>query len=187
MSYEDNMQTISPINTIWGKAHLNGGYYRLANGTYLHRKIFELFYGSIPKGYHIHHKDGNPLNNCIINLKLIKISEHQSMHHKGMNHSDETKKLISEKLKGREVWNKGKTLSYAHKKKLSEAQKGEKHHRYKNYARVVKLGKNVMGKQRYCIKENTKQIKYSIFPLKLVEWYKKEYPNKKIEYGGIYY
>lgn len=41
----------------------------------------------------------------------------------GKNHSEETKKLMSEKLKGRIPWNKGKTHSEESKQKMSEKAK----------------------------------------------------------------
>jgi hypothetical protein len=47
---------------------------------YLHRKVWEDFYGEIPKGFTIHHKDGNKLNNDITNLVLISNVEHSRMH-----------------------------------------------------------------------------------------------------------
>ena len=45
----------------------------------LHRVVWELFIGEIPKGYHIHHKDGNPDNNNISNLELIEAGKHLAM------------------------------------------------------------------------------------------------------------
>lgn len=39
-------------------------------------------YGPIPKGYHIHHKDGNRRNNDLENLELIKGTEHGQLHGK---------------------------------------------------------------------------------------------------------
>ena len=34
----------------------------------------------IPKGHIIHHKDGNPYNNSIFNLKLMKDIKHRKLH-----------------------------------------------------------------------------------------------------------
>lgn len=47
---------------------------------YLHRDIWESVNGPIPKGFAIHHVDGNPLNNGIKNLKCILLKEHASNH-----------------------------------------------------------------------------------------------------------
>jgi hypothetical protein len=47
----------------------------------LHHLIWEDFYGcEIPDGYIIHHKNHNKLDNCILNLQLIKPSEHAALH-----------------------------------------------------------------------------------------------------------
>ncbi len=45
-----------------------------------YRKIYESYYGKIPKGYHIHHIDGNPLNNEISNLECVSPEEHSKIH-----------------------------------------------------------------------------------------------------------
>ncbi len=45
-----------------------------------YRKIYENQYGKIPKGYHIHHIDGNPFNNEISNLKCVSPEEHSEIH-----------------------------------------------------------------------------------------------------------
>lgn len=92
------------MKTKWGNAKINNdGYYIIRSwkegnsGKLLHRLIWEDFWGcEIPKGYVIHHRDHNPLNNCIMNLQLMKRSEHISLHHKGKLHSDEAKRKMSE-------------------------------------------------------------------------------------------
>lgn len=55
--------------------------YMKYNKTFLHRKIWEDFHGKkVPKGYVVHHKDHNKLNNKIENLELMSRSEHQRHH-----------------------------------------------------------------------------------------------------------
>ena len=81
------------ITTEFGTANLNNhGYYRITSKKegnfckFLHRLIFEKFYGTpIPQGYIIHHKDGNKLNNCILNLQLMRISDHLKLHNASEN------------------------------------------------------------------------------------------------------
>lgn len=49
-------------------------------GVRLHRYIWEEENGEIPKGYHVHHIDGNKDNNTLNNLGLISASEHETYH-----------------------------------------------------------------------------------------------------------
>ncbi|WEU68294.1 HNH endonuclease [Escherichia phage vB_Ec_Tarrare] len=60
------------------KTFSNGKYLRINHKGrmyYLHRVLWELTHGSIPKGYTIDHIDGNPTNNNIDNLRLASYSE----------------------------------------------------------------------------------------------------------------
>ncbi len=47
-----------------------------------HRFLWEQVNGTIPKGYVLHHIDGDKLNNNLQNLELLKNSEHTKLHHK---------------------------------------------------------------------------------------------------------
>lgn len=64
----------------------------------IHQYIWICVNGDIPEGYDIHHIDGNKQNNSIYNLELIEKTEHIREHKQ--NISDETKRKISETLKG---------------------------------------------------------------------------------------
>ena len=46
----------------------------------VHRLVWEKAHGPIPKGYEIHHKDGNGNNNDLSNLELLTCSEHKALH-----------------------------------------------------------------------------------------------------------
>lgn len=77
-------------NTKFGTVSINDkGYYRITStkegnhGKYLHRLIFEDFYGKTPQNCIIHHKDGNKRNNCIMNLQILPKAKHSSLHNKG--------------------------------------------------------------------------------------------------------
>ena len=73
----------SSVSFLGKQYRLYGRYYRAQKGEpsqYLHRAIWESNYGPIPKGFHVHHKDGNPLNNAIENLEAIDGREHNREH-----------------------------------------------------------------------------------------------------------
>ena len=55
-------------------------YDRQGKNCRIHRGCWEAYYGPIPKGYNIHHVDGNPLNNEIGNLACISHGEHTRLH-----------------------------------------------------------------------------------------------------------
>jgi hypothetical protein len=50
-------------------------------GKYLHREVWKWYFGEIPKGYVVHHRDGDPLNNSIENLECLSAEEHRLKHH----------------------------------------------------------------------------------------------------------
>lgn len=66
--------------------YFDGGLYRVwpsdrylsRGGKKLHRDVWTLAFGPIPKGCHIHHKDSNPRNNLLSNLECIPASLHLS-------------------------------------------------------------------------------------------------------------
>ena len=155
------------LHTKYGIARVDKGYFRISTskegnyGKYLHRVIFEDFYGfEVPNGYVIHHKNGNKLDNCILNLQLMRDFDHRSLHHKGLKHSQESKLKMSKAKKGKYL--------------------GKNNPQYKDYARVVKMD-NRNGVQRYIITKDKKTIKASTNPLFLSKWFKENYPNEKLE------
>lgn len=129
-----------------------GYYWRTKSGrcVYLHREVYEKHYGSIPKGYIVHHKDGDKLNNSIDNLELMSRAEHASIHHKGVPKTDEMRRKSSQTKMGHIVSQetrekirrklKGRSLSEETKRKMSITRTGKKRGKYKkkNNQRVVK-------------------------------------------------
>ena len=85
------------MKTKYGTAYIaNNGYYTVKNKL-LHRLIWEDFWDfTVPKGYVIHHKNGNKLDNCILNLQLMKHSEHNKLHMLDKDVSIETREKLSD-------------------------------------------------------------------------------------------
>ena len=51
-----------------------------AGSRYLHRAVWEHYYGPIPKGFCIHHRDGDKGNNALSNLELLPAGKHATLH-----------------------------------------------------------------------------------------------------------
>lgn len=47
---------------------------------WVHREIYEMKFGRIPKGYHVHHIDKNPTNNNLDNLVSVPEEFHIQLH-----------------------------------------------------------------------------------------------------------
>lgn len=58
----------------------------------IHRDIWQYYNGEIPKGYFIHHRNKNKVDNDISNLQLVTSSQHKRLH----NLSAKRKKYICE-------------------------------------------------------------------------------------------
>ena len=84
----------------------------------LHKYVWEFYNGEIPKGYDIHHIDGDKSNNAISNLQLIESHAHQIEHGKRL--TDEQREwrrqnlAISARPKASE-WHKSEKGSEWHK------------------------------------------------------------------------
>ncbi len=97
------------------KMRIENGYYVFGKNNRLHRIVWESQFGPIAKGFDIHHKDGNKLNNTIENLECISHTEHLSIHMKAnkklhdWHKTDEGRKFLGNKSK--ELWKNRPTHS----------------------------------------------------------------------------
>lgn len=118
---EDNLWNGKPlkitINNRGRRALSNG------SGAAIFHLVYKIFVGDKPKGFDLHHIDGNKLNDRLDNLQLLSHSDHLTLHKKGHKYSDEIKKRMSEAAIGRTPWNKGIPHSEETKLKLKEAWK----------------------------------------------------------------
>lgn len=115
------------METKFGNGHQRtDGYIQITSGPHkgklLHRLIYEECFGSIPKGYSIHHIDGDKTNNNPGNLMMLTKSNHHKLHMQGTNHPRWNKGRIDEeggltflsaaKNKGQSIANIAESLEY---------------------------------------------------------------------------
>lgn len=75
------------------------GYYADKDGKKLHREVYRAAHGGIPKGYIIHHSDGNRGNNALSNLEAVPWGDHSRHHNTGRRFSDDDRAAHSRALK----------------------------------------------------------------------------------------
>lgn len=120
------------IYTKFGKLILNpNGYYQISSskeGNFhklLHRLVWEDWYGKlVPKGYDIHHINGDKTDNRIQNLQCVEHRTHMRFHNKNRTNSEETRRKISEANSGENHPMYGKNHTIESKKKMSKSHKG---------------------------------------------------------------
>ena len=109
-----------------------------------------------------------------------KMSEAQ----KGKQFSEEHKQKLSEGRKGIKNPFYGKHHSEETLKKLSESKKGKTNHQYKGFYRIIKQGKR-RNKQQYAIYKDGRVFKTSVYPDKLIKWFKENHPDEEIKESNI--
>src|SRR3990167_472020 len=70
----------------------------------LHRQIWIDNFGTIPPKHHIHHKDGNPLNNETYNLECISAFTHLSEHGKSSGRQEHLQELARIGRESAKAW-----------------------------------------------------------------------------------
>ena len=63
-----------------------------------HVYVWEQHFGSVPKGYVVHHKDEDKGNNDISNLELMTLSEHSRSHRLGTRLSEVSKNKVKQSV-----------------------------------------------------------------------------------------
>ena len=103
------------------------GYYlctRRVNGSRprLHRYIWEKYNGPIPKGFHIHHIDGDKDNNDISNLTVISPHDHEKYHalKRAKEHPEQIKKFQEKGIESAKKWHKSEDAHEWHVKHYQE-------------------------------------------------------------------
>ena len=95
-------KTVQKFN---GESFYLCGMYFQHKGKRLHRAVWEYYNGKIPKGYHIHHKDGDRCNNDISNLTLLEGKAHLSEHMSNEERKSQSRESIKQASQFASIWN----------------------------------------------------------------------------------
>lgn len=94
--------------------YLGGAKWKVS-AKYLHRKMWEDVYGEIPKGFIVHHKDGDSSNNTIENLEIMSRKHHMELHMQEVERREDLREMM--------IINKAKVLKALkdyHKNKVAK-------------------------------------------------------------------
>ena len=94
------------------------------NECYYHRKACELIF--LTQAEHIRLHNQGKHHSDETRRKMSESLKGEKNPFYGKHHSEETRRKMSEAKKGKNTWNKGMTASIATRRKLSESHKGKK-------------------------------------------------------------
>lgn len=112
----------------------------------LHRYVWECEVGPIPKGYHVHHIDGDKTNNDLSNLSIMTNTGHQRLHGQELKRKEKSRENIKKATAAAPAWHR----SEAGKRWHSEHMQGFKQPRTKKVC--DQCGQHYEGTagQRFC-------------------------------------
>ena len=118
----------------------------------MHRYVWEFYNCKIPKGYHIHHIDGNKANNDISNLQLMKGVDHWKLHGRLLTDAEREwrRNNIKEKAIPKAIeWHKSDKGKEWHKQQYQNTK--DALHRTQTYV-CLNCGKEFTGEHgsKYC-------------------------------------
>ena len=131
------------------------GYYLATKGKprkRMHIYVWEYYHSEVPKGYEVHHRDGNKANNDISNLQLVKPQEHQEIHRKMLNEEEREwrrNNLAKTARPKASEWHKSEDGRAWHRQQYEKTK--DKLHQTEEHVCVV-CGKTFMGirQAKYC-------------------------------------
>ncbi len=89
----------------------------------MHRYVWEFYNCKIPKGYHVHHRDGNKANNDISNLQLLSGVEHWTLHGKLLTDEEREwrrKNIVENAVPKAKEWHKSSEGKEWHKEQYKK-------------------------------------------------------------------
>lgn len=138
------MSMVSPVKVsgtiqefLGERYYLCEGRYFQRNGVRLHREVWRKNFGEIPAGFHIHHVDHDKSNNSPLNLALMTIKAHLTLHSEDREPSeftDDARKKAAE-------WHKSEEGSDWHKEQYQKTK--DRLHEKKNLHKCKECGKDV--------------------------------------------
>lgn len=85
--------------------YLCGEYFQ-HKGKRLHRTVWEYHNGDIPKGYHVHHKDGDKTNNDPANLELMSGTDHLRGHMAQEERKEAARQSVKKAIEAAPEWHR---------------------------------------------------------------------------------
>ena len=116
------VKVISPtIQEFDGTRYYLTGYYFQRQGKRLHVEVWRYHNGDIPKGYHVHHIDGDRTNNQIGNLQLLEAGMHSKLHQSTEDRKAYQQEHIKDMRELASEWHKSEAGREMHRRIAKEA------------------------------------------------------------------